>query len=216
MGYYPDLSPGDPLDLSARRANDLSHLLNAMNGFGGKSKTVSAPGAVRVPVYNAGSSALLAGQAVGFVSSGVVMVDGLVPCSALSSETTGRWGVLTGHLDPGQGGGCLIAGAVTISRIIGSGGECAAPLTGNGAIVSGAQVWSRGTTGVPLLFAGSGGGVALLGGGGVGAFVAVVVTSPTGGIGEGAIHSATLTASGGVVHSGASISVRMPYLDGLN
>ena len=47
--------------------------------------------------------------------------------------------------------------------------------------------------------------------------LAVVTTSPTGGVGVGTVQLATVTASGGiVVSSGASISVTMPYLDGLN
>jgi len=47
--------------------------------------------------------------------------------------------------------------------------------------------------------------------------LASVVTMPTGGVGEGSVRLVTVTASGGLIpSSGASISVIMPYLDGIN
>ena len=211
------LSPGDTWRPTASWINAVNRMLVLFGGKIGDGITTAQTGIVRnLQVYNAGSSALAAGQAVNFVSSGAEIIGGLVPCSALS-DTNARWGVLTTYLEPKQAGGCVVNGPVKIDRIIGSDGDCAIPVSGGSAIVSGAQVWSRGASGVPLLAGTASGGVVVLGFGGPGAYFAKVVTMPVGGVGEGAVAPVTVAASGGViVQSGATISVRMPYLDGIN
>ena len=214
MGGFSSISPGDKFKLTARWINAINRVLNAQ-GDVGDGVTFAAPNANKVQVYNAGSSALVAGAAVEFVTSGAQVIGGMIPCSALS-DTARRFGVLTNYLAPQQGGGCVIAGPVSISSITGSGAMYVLPVTGSGAIVSGAQVWSRAPVGVPLLGGTSSGGVVMLGEAGA-IRLGAVVTMPTGGAGEGAIRIATPTVSGGVIlTSGASIPVVMPYLDGAN
>lgn len=156
------LSPGDTWRPTASWINAVNRMLVLFGGNTGDGTTAPPVGMVRnLQVYNAGSSALAAGQAVNFVSSGAEIIGGLVPCSALS-DTNARWGVLTTYLEPRQAGGCVVNGPVKIDRIIGSGGDCAIPVSGGGAIVSGAQVWSRGASGVPLLAGTASGGVVVL------------------------------------------------------
>ncbi len=169
---------------------------------------------LKVLVYNAGQTELRHGTAVNFVSSGASMKGYLIPCSAVSDVST-QWGVLTTSLLPGQGGECVVAGPVTVARIEGGGGEYAVPVIG-----SGAQVYSRGGEGAPILYAGASGGMILLGagrGGGGGVTLAAVVTMPTSGGGIGAIKPIIVGSGGAItVSSGGDISARFPNLDGYN
>ena len=220
MGFYPDVSPGDRVRHSAKRENDISHLLNCMNGFGG-GKNVLHTDRLTVQVYNAGSSVLPYGAAVNFVSSGAAMAGNAIPCSA-ATDTALRWGVLTTRLEPRQGGTCVVAGPVSVTYLEGSGGECAAPKISSGAAVysSGAQVYSRGGDGAPIIYAGASGGVILLGAGGgngAGVELAAVVTMPTPPLDNGAVAPVGIGSGGAVtITSGANIPAVFPFLDGYN
>lgn len=214
MGFYPDVSPGDRVRLSAKRENDISHLLNRMNGFGG-GKAIPRSEVLEVQVYNAGSSVLGYGAAVNFVSSGAVMAGDMIPCSAVS-DPSARWGILTTRLEPRQGGTCIVAGPVRVTYLEGSGGECAAPKVSSGAAVysSGAQVYSRGGDGAPIIYAGASGGVILLGGGGGGNLsLAVPVTPPAGGYGDSEYEPVTLNSDGTyTITSGGSVAAITPFI----
>lgn len=197
-------SPGDRWKPTAAWLNAVNRMLSAFVGRTGGGGMYSAPpnGAQKLQVYNPGSSALVAGQAVQFTSG--AFVDGMIPCTALSS-TDARWGVLTTYLAPGQGGGCIIGGPVKVDRITGSSGECAYPVTGSGAVVSGAQVWSRGAAGVPLFGGTSSGGVVVLGNS-ESINIGAVITAPAGGFGAGVANSIAPNSDGTYeIVSGATI-----------
>ena len=210
------ISPGDKFRPSARWLNSVNQLVNEREGRTGEAEAPPAHAScTAVQVYNAGSSALVIGQAVEFVSSGAEMSGEMIPCSALS-DASRRFGLLTNALDPNDGGGCVVAGPVKIDRIIGSGAEFVLPVTGSGAVVSGAQVWSRTPVGLPLLFGTSSGGVVLLERD-TEVRLATVSIMPTGGTGAGAVRPAMPAVSGGViVDSGTSLPMAMPYIDGAN
>ena len=214
MAGFGSVSPGDKWRPSAKWLNAINRLLNAQGGVV-QGMTSATNAANKVQVYNAGSSALVAGAAVELVTSGAQMIGGMIPCSALSNVNL-RWGVLANHLDPQKGGGCVIAGPVSVSSITGSGAMYVLPVVGSGAIVSGAQVWSRTPVGVPLLGGTASGGVVLLGSETEIRFAAVA-TMPTGGTGAGTVRLAMPTISGGViVDSSTSLPMVMPYIDGAN
>ena len=112
-------------------------------------------GTVRIQIYNALENSLKAGTAVNFPAEGV-FCDGAIPAIALVDPAR-PWGVVTQTLSPAEMGDCIISGPVTVT--VTGNGDFAQPSSEN------PGVFTRGSTGVPVLFASNGKGLLNLGAG---------------------------------------------------
>ena len=152
MAFFPDVSPGDKFKPNALLSNNVRHIVNALNGFNGK-PVMATGGMIRIQVYNNSGSTLIAGTAVNFAESGSLCGEA-VPAIKLK-DTEKPWGVLVNQLKAKAIGSCILCGPAQVS-LTGS-GDFAAPTTSN------PSVFTRGATGAPVIFAGDGKGVVLLG-----------------------------------------------------
>ena len=152
MAFFPDVSPGDKFKPNALLSNNVRHIVNALNGFNGK-PVMATGGMIRIQVYNNSGSTLTAGTAVNFADSGSLCGEA-VPAIKLK-DTEKPWGVLVNLLKSKAIGSCILCGPAQVS-LTGS-GDFAAPTTSN------PSVCTRGATGAPVIFAGDGKGVVLLG-----------------------------------------------------
>ena len=152
MAFFPDVSPGDKFKPNALLSNNVRHIVNALNGFNGK-PVMATGGMIRIQVYNISGSTLTAGTAVNFADSGSLCGEA-VPAIKLK-DTEKPWGVLVNLLKSKAIGSCILCGPAQVS-LTGS-GDFAAPTTSN------PSVFTRGATGAPVIFAGDGKGVVLLG-----------------------------------------------------
>ncbi len=152
MAFFPDVSPGDKFKPNALLSNNVRHIVNTLNGFNGK-PIMATGGMIRIQVYNNSGSTLTAGTAVNFADSGSLCGEA-VPAIKLK-DTEKPWGVLVNQLKSKGIGSCILCGPAQVS-LTGS-GDYAAPTTSN------PSVFTRGATGAPVIFAGDGKGVVLLG-----------------------------------------------------
>jgi len=152
MAFFPDVSPGDKFKPNALLSNNIRHIVNALNGFNSK-PVMASGGMIRIQVYNNSDSTLTAGTAVNFADGGSLCGEA-VPAIKLK-DTEKPWGVLVNQLKAKAIGSCILCGPAHVS-LTGS-GDFAAPTTSNPA------VFTRGATGAPVIFAGDGKGVVLLG-----------------------------------------------------
>ena len=83
MAFYGDVAPGEAFRPSAALSNDIRHLLNGLNGFGGNHFGANGAGTVRIQAYNATDDEIRAGTAVNFDDSKPMSGDA-VPLRAFS------------------------------------------------------------------------------------------------------------------------------------
>ena len=155
MAFYGDVTPGEAFKPSATLSNDIRHLLNGLNGFGGNPFGANGAGTVRIQAYNATGGEIKAGTAVNF-DDGKPMSGDAVPMKAFSDPRK-PWGVVTQRLKENEIGDCFISGPVTVA-LAGS-GDYAQPTIGN------PSVFTRGAEGAPVLYGSGGRGVVNLGAG---------------------------------------------------
>ena len=155
MAFYGDVTPGEEFRPSAALSNDIRHLLNGLNGFGGNPFGANGAGTVRIQAYNATGGEVKAGTAVNFDESKRMSGDA-VPMKAFSDPRR-PWGVVTQRLLAGEVGDCFISGPVTV--VLSGSGDYAQPTAGN------PSVFTRGAEGAPVLWASGGRGVINLGAG---------------------------------------------------
>ena len=155
MAFFPDVLPGQDFIPSALLSNNVRQIVNSLNGYQGKSLGAMGAGTVRIQIYNALENSMDAGTAVNFPVEGV-FCDAAIPAIALIDPTR-PWGVVTQKLSPREMGDCIISGPVTVT------------VTGNGDFAQPSTdypgVFTRGSTGVPVLFASNGKGLLNLGAG---------------------------------------------------
>ncbi len=143
MAFYGDVTPGDDFVPSASLSNDVRHLINSLNGFGGRPFGWNGSGTVRVQVYNASDDTIRAGTAVNF-DEGMPRVDEALPVKALTDPKR-PWGVVTQDMERNDMGDCFISGPVTVC--VSGSGDYAQPSAGS------PKTFTRGTEGAPVLFA---------------------------------------------------------------
>ena len=143
MAFYGDVMPGDEFRPSASLSNDIRHLLNGLNGFGGNPFAQNGAGTVRIQVYNATGRTIGAGTAVNF-DDGKGRAGDAVPLKALDNPKK-PWGVITQKLAENEIGDCYISGPVIVD--VSGSGDFAQPSVGN------PSCFTRGTEGAPVLFA---------------------------------------------------------------
>lgn len=154
MAFFPDVTKGQAFTPSALLSNNVRHMVNAMNGFQNVGILSANSGIVRIQVYNNSSAEIPAGTAVNFVESGSLCGDA-VPCEPMK-DAAKPWGVTVLKLAAKEMGDCVISGPAQVT-LSGSGGY-ARPS------ISSPSAFTRGSTGAPVIFAGSGGkGMILLG-----------------------------------------------------
>jgi len=154
MGFYSDVKPGESFRPSASLSNDVRHLLNRLNGFGGGVNPAAAPGIVRIPVYNSTSAVLSEGKAVSIDISGVIAGE-CYPAIAYS-DTMPCYGVLAKDLNPAEVGDCILSGLAVVQI-------SSTPATGNYATPGTGGVFVRGDEGVPIVNVSSTSAVVMLG-----------------------------------------------------
>ncbi len=152
MGFFPDVSKGDPFQPNSVLENNVRRIVNSLNGFQGGMQLGAASGIVKVQVYC--SSALEAGTAVNFSDSGNLCGDA-IPCEKLKDPAK-PFGVIVRKLAAKEIGDCIISGPATV-KISGSSGNYAQPNKSNPA------TFQRGATGAQILFASNGKAVINLG-----------------------------------------------------
>ena len=143
MAFYSDVIPGERFTPSAALSNDVRHLINGLNGFGGNQLGGNGSGRVRVQAYNASGIALPQGTAVGFDNALPRSGDAVpaIPVRDLSKP----WGVIAQALKPGEIGDCFISGPVNV-RAYGT-GDYAKPH------LASPDMFVRGSDGAPVLHA---------------------------------------------------------------
>lgn len=155
MAFFPDVVPGQDFVPSALLSNNVRRIVNHLNGFGALRLNGAGAGTVRIQVYNASDDSIGAGTAVNFPETGV-FCDGAIPAIHLVDPAK-PWGVVTRKLAPAEMGDCFISGPVTVA------------VTGNGDFAqpsaASPDVFTRGSSGVPVLFASNGKGLLNLGAG---------------------------------------------------
>lgn len=142
MGFYEDVKPGEAFKPSASLSNDVRHMLNRLNGFGGGPITAGNPGVVRIPVYNTTSAVLSEGKAVSIDISGIIAGE-CYPAIAFSDEMP-CYGVLAKDLNPAEVGDCILSGLAAVQI-------ASTPATGNYATPGAGGVFTRGDEGVPIV-----------------------------------------------------------------
>ena len=155
MAFYGDVTPGEEFRPSAALSNDIRHLLNGLNGFGGNPFGANGAGTVRIQAYNATGGEIKAGTAVNFDDAKPMSGDA-VPMKAFTDPKR-PWGVVTQKLAEKEVGDCFISGPVTVA--LSGSGDYAQPTAGN------PSVFTRGAEGAPVLYGSSGRGVVNLGAG---------------------------------------------------
>ena len=155
MAFYGDVTPGEEFRPSAALSNDIRHLLNGLNGFGGNPFGANGAGTVRIQAYNATGGELRAGTAVNF-DDGKPMSGDAVPMKSFSDPRR-PWGVVTQRLKTGEIGDCFISGPVAVA--LSGSGDYAQPTIMN------PSVFTRGAEGAPVLYGSGGRGVVNLGAG---------------------------------------------------
>lgn len=153
MAFFPDVSSGEQFKPNALLSNNVRHLINALNGFAGKTISATGGNMIRIQVYNNSGSAIPEGTAVNFSDNGS-LCDNAVPVEPLIDPAK-PWGVLVNQLGSKEIGSCIICGPATV-KVSGS-GDYAAPTK------SSPSTFTRGATGSPIIFASNGKAVILLG-----------------------------------------------------
>lgn len=200
---YPDVSPGQKIQLSARWHNDINRLLNALNGAG--SGILAAGGGMfsRLAVYNSTEEVLQSGWAVSFDADNII--EGAVPAK-LYSKDSDIWGVLNETLDPGSFGSVTISGPVEVA-ITGDSGTSAAPSDDG-------KTFTLGSSGVSVIAKSDERAIILLGGRGGEASKLVRITSvPDIGYGAGKAKAITaISENGSITLAEEEIPVMIPRL----
>lgn len=143
MAYFPDVSKGDKFKPNTLLSNNVRRIVNSVNGFKSPGVTGTHSGMVRIQVYNNTSSSIAAGTAVNF-SDSAQMVGNAVPAEPLKDPAK-PWGVVTQLLKAKAMGDCIISGPATVT--VSGTGDYAEPSKDKPA------VFTRGTTGAPVIFA---------------------------------------------------------------
>ena len=152
---YPDVTPGQSVQHSARRENAISHLLKDANKFlEGRAKAHS-PQSVRVPAYNASGDTILPGEAVQIDVTGNMSGPAFPVVAFDEDETDAPFGVFDRAVAENGMADLIVSGPATV-QISGSSGSYAVPTDGGG--------FERGDEGFLILhISGETEGVVLLG-----------------------------------------------------
>lgn len=200
---YPDVSPGQPIQLSARWHNDINRLLNALNGASSGMLSGGHGMFSRLAVYNNTDSVLQSGWAVSFDYDNII--EGAVPAKLYTKDSE-VWGVLNDTLDPGSFGSVIVSGPVEVA-VSGSNGASAAPSDDG-------KTFTLGNSGVSVIAKSDDKAIILLGGrGGESSKIVKITSVPS--IGYGAGKAKVITAineNGSIVLSEEEIPVMIPRL----
>ena len=152
---YPDVTPGQSVQHSARRENAISHLLKDANKFlAGRAKAHS-PQSVRVPAYNASGATIQPGEAVQIDVTGNMSGPAFPVVAFDEEETDAPFGVFDRAVAENGMADLIVSGPATV-QISGSSGSYAVPTDGGG--------FERGDEGFLILhISGETEGVVLLG-----------------------------------------------------
>ena len=128
---YPDVTPGQSVQHSARRENAISHLLKDANKFlEGRAKAHS-PQSVRVPAYNASGDTILPGEAVQIDVTGNMSGPAFPVVAFDEDETDAPFGVFDRAVAENGMADLIVSGPATV-QISGSSGSYAVPTDGGG------------------------------------------------------------------------------------
>ena len=128
MTFVNRINPGDTWIPSATALNSLAEAANRMGERGaGRGKEPAFDGAIRVLAYNTSSQSIPAGCAVNLL--GTTSVDGVVPCTAYTSEEL-PWGVAENVIPAGGCGPCIVDGVAVIEAVATGTGRYVKPNAG--------------------------------------------------------------------------------------
>ena len=153
MGNWPDYAPGESVQHSARRENEINAILKAGDLFKDGRILARSPQSVRVQAYNATNATIQPGQAAQIDVTGAMCNEAfpVVPFS----DPDAPFGVFTEAVEPNAGAAFILTGPAAV-KITGSTGSYAMP-TEEG-------VFERGDEGVRILhLSGGTAGIVLLG-----------------------------------------------------
>lgn len=153
MGNWPDVAPGESVQHSARRENEINAILKASDLFKDGRLPARSPQSVRVQAYNATTATIQAGQAAQIDLLGTMCQEAF-PVVAYS-DPDAPFGVFAEDVEPNACAPFILTGPATV-QITGSTGSYAMP-TEEGA-------FERGEDGVRILnISGGTEGIVLLG-----------------------------------------------------
>lgn len=138
MGYYPDVHPGDDVDNSAERENDVRHLLNKTSGFRDGVNRARLH-SVRIPVWNLTPYTINEGTLVYVVVTSDMCGDAF-PVAPLNYNPydpqflfdDAPFGVLETSLKAKDTGSLVLSGTVKVSITAGTAGNFAKPVPTGG------------------------------------------------------------------------------------
>ena len=138
MAYYPDVHPGDDVENSAERENDIRHLLNNSNGFRDGFNRAKL-NSVRIPVWNLTPYTINAGALVYVVVTSDMCGDAF-PVAPLNYNPydpqflydDAPFGVLEKTLKAKDTGSLVLSGTVEVSITAGTSGNFAKPVPTGG------------------------------------------------------------------------------------
>ena len=206
MGFYSDVQVGDKFVPTAQRENDISRLLNSLNGFS-SGVSLAVKSQHRVKIYNAGADVIPAGSAVIFVPGDIISDS--VPVK-LYDGSANVWGVTTQNIDASAFGSAVISGPVQVTMASAGEGKYASPsqdgksftFSGSGAVILGSSQVEDSIKAVVVL--GFGGGSVSL---------CKIVSVPSAGYGNGTAKMITgYNADGTPQVSESEIPVFIPRL----
>lgn len=198
---YQHVTPGQRVKHSARRENDITDLLNAMNGASSGSLLGGAGALSRVKIYNNTSEILEQGTPVAFDDGEII--DGSIPARQFRKGDQ-IFGVLSANLESGAFGSAVISGPVEIEVSEGTSGKYANPSDDGKSFVLGG-------TGVQVLAHHEKTAVILLGGGGSQVKLVQLTSVPPIGFGAGTAKVVKgFSDSGAVVLEEEEIPVIIP------
>lgn len=199
---YSQVTPGQPVSYSAQRENDITALLNSMNGMRSDASLGGAGSLSRLKVYNNTQESIETGSAVVFDEEAEI-IDEAIACTEYKAGK--KWGVLVDDLDPDSFGVVVISGPVEVEISSGS-GQFATPASDGKSFVLGGS-------GVPVLCSNAQSAVILLGGSGGNQMLVELTSVPPQGFGNGkAKQIVGYTEKGEYIYSETEIPVRIPRL----
>lgn len=113
MGFVRKINQGETYVPSASGINATADKVNEFPRNGERNIRRSIDGALRIPVYNIGSSVIAAGSAVTLCYDSGNAVGGVVPVVKYDGSER-PWGVMEDRLTENAVGSCVISGAVTV------------------------------------------------------------------------------------------------------
>jgi hypothetical protein len=155
MGNWPDYTPGQPVEHSARRENEINAILKSGNLLSGGLNFARSPQSVRIQAYNATTAEISPGQPVQIDITGTMSGDAFPAVAFDDEDTDAPFGVFEQAVAVNGMAPLVLSGPATVT-ITGSSGGYAKPLE-NG-------TFERGDEGVRILnLPGNGKAVVLLG-----------------------------------------------------